>query len=88
MYLFPAWILGVFLRYAILFPMRTILLFLCLGTLFLTFFAVHYGMKDGPAKRDYERRLVQLISASFIMSWHGVVGQGTWLGLGCVEPWV
>ncbi|KAF2078162.1 hypothetical protein CYY_000546 [Polysphondylium violaceum] len=72
-YLYPAWLLGAFIRYGILFPLRlTCLIFGCLA------FAVAFTMsstlvKNEAKKKTYQRKCISFLCIVFIMSWSGVI---------------
>jgi glycerol-3-phosphate O-acyltransferase 3/4 len=50
-YLFPAWLLGVILRYFLLFPVRLLLLFVSQTVFFALFFPVQFVLKVRGAAR-------------------------------------
>jgi glycerol-3-phosphate O-acyltransferase 3/4 len=72
-YLFPVWLLGVVVRYFILFPLRMLLLLGGFLLFFLLFFPIHYLVKDKKTRLELERSLVQFQCAIFVASWTGVV---------------
>lgn len=74
-YLFPAWVLGLFVRYVLLFPLR--LLALLLGwtiTLPLILMVKLNRPFLGKQLAAYlEAKLIQFVCSVFVMSWSGVV---------------
>eukprot|EP00891_Asterochloris_glomerata_P006353 jgi/Astpho2/6353/Aster-06016 len=72
-YLFPVWLLGVIVRYGILFPLRLVLLLGGFVLFFLAFFTVHVVVKDKQRCASLERALVQFQCSIFVASWTGVV---------------
>eukprot|EP00898_Chlorokybus_atmophyticus_P000339 jgi/Chlat1/1305/Chrsp118S01717 len=74
-YLFPLWVLGVVMRYGILFPLRLLLLMAGWVVFIITFFPTHFALKDIAPKLQHrlERRLVELMCGVFVASWTGVI---------------
>merc|ERR1712137_860663 len=72
-YLFPMWVIGVFVRYCILFPLR--LLCLLFGTIivFTGFAIVSNFIRDDESKHRKQRTLIKLWAQVFVTSWSGVV---------------
>lgn len=73
-YLFPLWVIGVIIRYFILFPLRVILLaggwIIFLGL----FFPLHVALKNHDnLRRHVERGLVEFICSVFVCSWTGII---------------
>ncbi|KAK9790569.1 hypothetical protein WJX73_010646 [Symbiochloris irregularis] len=74
LYLFPTWVVGVLLRYLILFPLRLLLLMGGFLIFFICFYTVHFVLKGFPQKRmECERRLVRFQCQIFVASWTGVI---------------
>lgn len=73
LYLYPMWLLGVFVRYCILFPLR--LLCLLSGTLvfLICFTVVTTLVSNEQTKFEAQRTLIKLWAAVFVMSWSGVI---------------
>jgi len=74
-YLFPMHHLGTALRYLVVFPLRTLLLFLAWVAFFASFFPVHYFVTPfRPESGTYvEATLVQMLCGAFVASWTGVI---------------
>ncbi|KAF5835130.1 hypothetical protein DUNSADRAFT_7849 [Dunaliella salina] len=72
-YLFPAWVLGVFLRHCILFPLRISLLLLANLLFFPAFFGLSLFLKPGPRRSRLEQRLISWLCGAWMMSWNAVV---------------
>ncbi|KAK9803255.1 hypothetical protein WJX72_000102 [[Myrmecia] bisecta] len=72
-YLFPIWLVGLVVRYLILFPLRLVLLIGGFILFFIAFFTVHYALKEGPRRSHLERTLVKFQCQIFVASWTGVV---------------
>lgn len=70
-YLFPAWLVGVVLRYCVLFPLRLALLFVALLLFLTSFFAVRTFLPDSPMRHKMERRLIAWMCSMFVASWTG-----------------
>jgi len=71
-YLFPAWILGIFIRYCILFPLR--LTCLIIGSMVLLpamFFT--YALKESETRKSLQQKIIQSYCSVFITSWSGVI---------------
>jgi hypothetical protein len=52
-YLFPMWLLGTFLRYFILFPLRALMLAVCLLMFFAAFFPLQVFLKVLPGASPF-----------------------------------
>ncbi|KAJ9519611.1 hypothetical protein QJQ45_013373 [Haematococcus lacustris] len=81
-YLWPEWVLGVVLRYCILFPIRLVALLVLSLLVVAAFFVVEALVKPGPRRKQLEQRLVQVrqleggkrhLSGAFMLSWNAVV---------------
>ncbi|KAL2649867.1 hypothetical protein R1flu_017995 [Riccia fluitans] len=72
-YLFPLWILGVIMRYCILFPIRLVLLAVGWIIFLGTFIPIHFIMKNTKLRQKLERGLVEFICSVFVASWTGVI---------------
>ena len=72
-YLWPAWAVGVVLRYLVLFPLRMALLLSSLAGFFAVFFTAKALLPEGPRKLRVQRRLVRFMCGMFVASWTGVV---------------
>jgi len=71
-YLWPAWVLGCFLRYAILFPLRACCLIL--GTIAVALmFCVSGCIKNVKRRKEMQRWIIQFYSSVFIAAWSGVI---------------
>eukprot|EP01137_Pigoraptor_chileana_P006431 Opistho-2@50818 len=70
-YLFPLYLVGVFTRYCILFPLRLV----CLLIGFLLFAIMMVAtIPMGAAARDrWQKRAIRMLAVCFIMSWTGVI---------------
>lgn len=72
-YLWPAWAVGVVLRYCVLFPLRLALLLTSLAGFFAVFFTTKALLPEGERKLRVQRRLVRFMCGMFVASWTGVV---------------
>jgi len=63
-YLFPAWVLGLFLRHCILFPLRISLLLLANILFFPAFFGLSLFLRPGPRRSRLEQRLISVSGVS------------------------
>ncbi|CAK0772707.1 hypothetical protein CVIRNUC_003991 [Coccomyxa viridis] len=73
-YLAPLWLIGLVVRYLILFPLRFILLMGGFLLFFIAFFTVHAVFKNNPPRRArWERALAQFQCQVFVASWTGVI---------------
>eukprot|EP00873_Tetraselmis_striata_P001570 jgi/Tetstr1/421834/TSEL_012735.t1 len=72
-YLFPLWCCGVVLRYAVLFPIRLLVLLLCQLIFSILFAIFSVVLKDGPRKQAMLSGLVKFLCQSFVCSWTGVI---------------
>eukprot|EP00240_Pyramimonas_obovata_P004957 CAMPEP_0118944026 /NCGR_PEP_ID=MMETSP1169-20130426/39515_1 /TAXON_ID=36882 /ORGANISM="Pyramimonas obovata, Strain CCMP722" /LENGTH=413 /DNA_ID=CAMNT_0006889423 /DNA_START=245 /DNA_END=1482 /DNA_ORIENTATION=+ len=72
-YLFPMWLIGVCIRYLVLFPVRCALLFGGFLVFLVLFFTVHFTLRDGELRRRLERSLTEFMCGVFVASWSGVV---------------
>jgi glycerol-3-phosphate O-acyltransferase 3/4 len=86
-YLYPAWIFGVVIRYCILFPLRFFgsrkikdfdshrALCLLLATTFVAtvMFLSEYIWKDPKIRGNRQRKIIQLYCQAFVASWSGVI---------------
>ncbi|KYQ99849.1 putative lysophosphatidic acid acyltransferase [Tieghemostelium lacteum] len=72
-YLYPAWLLGAFIRYCILFPLR--LTCLIIGSIMfgIGFIMASKLVKDEKKKKYYQRKMIGFLCIVFIMSWSGVI---------------
>ena len=72
-YLYPTWVLGVLLRYLILFPIR--LLIFIVGTILfiISFSFVSSILKNVKVKFHWQRKLISFWAKVFVTSWWGVV---------------
>eukprot|EP00270_Netrium_digitus_P009440 TRINITY_DN2867_c0_g1_i1.p1 TRINITY_DN2867_c0_g1~~TRINITY_DN2867_c0_g1_i1.p1 ORF type:complete len:409 (+),score=94.78 TRINITY_DN2867_c0_g1_i1:152-1378(+) len=73
LYLFPLWCCGVVIRYAILFPVRLVLLTLGWVIFILLYFPIHFLFKESKLKSSIERGLVEFMCGVFVASWTGVI---------------
>lgn len=73
LYLYPAWLLGVFLRYFILFPLR--LFCLVFGTLIfgLAFAGAAFFVKNEPKRQNLQLKLIKFWANVYVASWSGVI---------------
>lgn len=72
-YLFPIWVVGVVLRYFVLFPLRVFLLFLSFGGLVVVFTVVDTLAPRGKRSDAAKRQLVQWMCCAWVAAWHGVI---------------
>jgi glycerol-3-phosphate O-acyltransferase 3/4 len=71
-YLFPAWIMGILIRYVILVPLR--ILCLLFGTMVVAFLmTATWLIKDSKKRQHAQARIIQFYSQVFIASWSGVI---------------
>jgi glycerol-3-phosphate O-acyltransferase 3/4 len=72
-YLFPAWCLGVVIRYCVLFPLRLFCLLLGGSIFFILFFALFVVPMRTATREHFQRYLIQFLCHVFVMSWSGVI---------------
>lgn len=72
-YLFPLWLIGLAVRFLVLFPLRAALLAGGFLIFTVSFSLVRCLVPNGPTKKNAEAHLVQFLAASFVASWTGVV---------------
>ena len=72
-YLLPFWVLGVLLRYFVLFPLRLAWLLASFVVLNILFALSRLLMPKGALKLRVERKLVQLIAVCWVASWSAVI---------------
>eukprot|EP00871_Galdieria_phlegrea_P001921 jgi/Galph1/272/GphlegSOOS_G5061.1 len=72
-YLFPAWLLGLFVRYAILFPIRLLCLVLSTLLLICVLPIIETFIRDVRRRREIIQRCLVLYAGAWIMSLSGVV---------------
>jgi len=72
-YLFPAWILGIIVRYCMLLPLRALCLFLGSLTIGALLLLTSLFIKDKKARTKLQQRITQLYAKIFIASWSGVI---------------
>ncbi|KAK9827979.1 hypothetical protein WJX81_003927 [Elliptochloris bilobata] len=72
-YLFPLWLVGLLVRYLVLFPIRLAVLLGGFLIFFILFFSVHNLFKRHPRRAHWERGLVQIMCQVFVASWTGVI---------------
>lgn len=72
-YLYPAWIFGVFIRYCILFPMRLTCLLVGTFLFAVSFVFVSSFIKQEDLKQKYQRKCISFYCSVFVMSWSGVI---------------
>ncbi|CAI5928315.1 unnamed protein product [Closterium sp. NIES-65] len=74
LYLFPLWCFGVLFRYAILFPIRLVLLLLGWVIFLSLFIPIHFIFAAyDKLRRSLERGLVEFMCGVFVASWTGVI---------------
>jgi len=71
-YLFPVWLVGVFIRYCLLLPFRVACIFFGSCVLIPAMF-LSYLLKDNEQRRILQQRIIQLYCSIFIASWSGVI---------------
>ena len=71
-YLFPTWVVCVIVRYFVLFPAR-FTVFMCSQFLFFSSFGVVHALFRGKTRAKFERKLVKMYAASYIVTWGGVI---------------
>ncbi|KAL0228610.1 hypothetical protein RCL1_004753 [Eukaryota sp. TZLM3-RCL] len=71
-YLFVLWVLGVFIRYFILFPIRLAILIIGI-IIVVTLFVVVSFFPDGEWKQVYLSQILRFLTHIMILSWTGVV---------------
>ncbi|KAG2502083.1 hypothetical protein HYH03_000575 [Edaphochlamys debaryana] len=72
-YLWPIWVVGVILRYLVLFPIRALMILLGFNSLMGCFLLLELALPKGPFKMRVQRRLVQWMCSAWVASWHGVI---------------
>ncbi|KAG2445308.1 hypothetical protein HYH02_008774 [Chlamydomonas schloesseri] len=72
-YLFPIWVVGVLVRYCILFPVRLTLLMIGFNSLILMFLVVDITLPRSRQKMGIQRKLVQWMCSAWVAAWHGVI---------------
>jgi glycerol-3-phosphate O-acyltransferase 3/4 len=73
-YLYPLWLVGVVLRYLVLFPLRLVALLLAFFAIFWpAFFLVHNFVRNKRLRLSLETTLIRFLCNAFVASWHGVV---------------
>jgi len=72
-YLYPTWIIGVFIRYFVLFPLRAMALLV--GTIIIAILMTSswYLMRNAQSRAKFQQRLIQFYCAIFITAWSGVI---------------
>jgi len=71
-YLWPTWIFGCILRYAILFPLRAVCLIF--GTMaVIAMFCVSWCVKNEKKQKEIQRWIIQFYCSVFIAAWSGVI---------------
>jgi len=72
-YLYPAWCLGVFFRYCILFPLRAICLLL--GTIIVAVAMIGSWkfIKDAEKRTKFQQKVIKFYCSVFVASWSGVI---------------
>ncbi|GIL85690.1 hypothetical protein Vretimale_13183 [Volvox reticuliferus] len=72
-YLFPIWVVGVVIRYLVLFPIRLMLLLIGFNTLIAVFLLVDLALMPSKRKMALQRKLVQWMCSAWVAAWHGVI---------------
>jgi len=72
-YMYPAWLVGVFVRYCILFPARLLSLIAASIFVFVGIFLIKLFVKDPTRRMEIEGNLLKLYAQAWVMSWSGVV---------------
>lgn len=72
-YLYPLWLLGVVFRYAILFPVRLVLLLTGLLLLIPILLLLPAVLPDKGTRARYQRMILRWLCGLFVMSWTGVI---------------
>jgi glycerol-3-phosphate O-acyltransferase 3/4 len=73
-YLLPAYLLGVFFRYGVLFPLRLFALVTGWITFLLGFVLVSFVFgANKKAREHYQRMLIRFLASVFVLSWSGVI---------------
>eukprot|EP01133_Synstelium_polycarpum_P018239 gene18239-21823_t len=72
-YLYPAWLFGLFIRYCILFPLRLTCLLIGAFIFAFMFISVSTLVKSEKTKKTYQRKCLRFLCTVFIMSWSGVI---------------
>eukprot|EP01136_Pigoraptor_vietnamica_P006670 Opistho-1_new@39864 len=70
-YLMPLYVIGVFVRYCILFPLR--LVCVLLGFLLFALMMVSTIPMSPTARDRWQKRAIRMLAVCFIMSWTGVI---------------
>jgi len=78
-YMFPAWLAGVFVRYFILFPARLFSLLLASALTVVSILVLKFVVKDKKRRLEVEGKVLTLYAQAWVMSWSGVVRyHGSW----------
>eukprot|EP01112_Ceratiomyxa_fruticulosa_P006608 TRINITY_DN1743_c0_g1_i1.p1 TRINITY_DN1743_c0_g1~~TRINITY_DN1743_c0_g1_i1.p1 ORF type:complete len:482 (+),score=84.44 TRINITY_DN1743_c0_g1_i1:201-1646(+) len=72
LYLFPAWIMGIFIRFCVLFPLRLLLLLLGTSVFAIAFITVSF-VKNTSRRSVLQRHCIRLYCSVWVMSWSGVI---------------
>ncbi|EGC35520.1 hypothetical protein DICPUDRAFT_97873 [Dictyostelium purpureum] len=72
-YLYPAWLFGLFIRFCILFPLRVTCLVVGSFAFAVAFFLSTTFVKNQKTRKHYQRKCISFLSNVFIMSWSGVI---------------
>eukprot|EP00697_Spironema_sp_BW2_P003027 gnl/Spiro4/14043_TR7534_c0_g1_i1.p1 gnl/Spiro4/14043_TR7534_c0_g1~~gnl/Spiro4/14043_TR7534_c0_g1_i1.p1 ORF type:complete len:517 (+),score=56.19 gnl/Spiro4/14043_TR7534_c0_g1_i1:52-1551(+) len=72
-YLWPMWLLGVVIRYGILFPFRLLCLLLGFLVFLVMYFFVRTFTKDPALRASRQRWLFSFLAGAFVFSWSGVI---------------
>eukprot|EP01132_Coremiostelium_polycephalum_P001242 gene1242-1566_t len=72
-YLYPAWLLGLFIRFCILFPLRLTCLLIGASVFATAFFITSTFIKNEKSKKHYQRKCLRFLCIVFILSWSGVI---------------
>ncbi|KAH3764178.1 glycerol-3-phosphate acyltransferase 9 [Pelomyxa schiedti] len=72
-YLFPAWVVGILFRYALLIPGRTCWLIFCTLLYIPAFAFVQLAIKNSETKMSLQRSLARLYCGAWVSSFTGVV---------------
>eukprot|EP01114_Cavostelium_apophysatum_P015852 TRINITY_DN4404_c0_g1_i1.p1 TRINITY_DN4404_c0_g1~~TRINITY_DN4404_c0_g1_i1.p1 ORF type:complete len:579 (+),score=100.79 TRINITY_DN4404_c0_g1_i1:116-1852(+) len=72
-YLLPTWIMGLTIRYLILFPLRALCLLLGTIVIGILMTSSWYVFGDAPSRDRFQQKLILYYCAVFIASWSGVI---------------
>lgn len=72
-YLAALWVVGLALRYLVVFPLRCLALLLGFLAFAAAFEAVTHGVRDAARRARWQRALVRFLCSVFVFSWTGVV---------------